>query len=120
MKSKIIDEYISKFPLETQKKLKQIRAAVKEIAPEATELISYGIPTFDLNGHLVHFAGFKNHIGFYPAPSGVQKFNSALLNYKKAKGSIRFALDKPLPISLIKKIIKFRVSENLQRFNKAR
>ena len=106
-----IDEYISGFPEETQKLLRQVRASIKEAAPEAAEKISYGIPTFTLAGNLVHFAAFKNHIGFYPTSSGIEKFKEELSIYEGAKGSVKFPIDKPLPLGLISKIVKFRVKE---------
>jgi uncharacterized protein YdhG (YjbR/CyaY superfamily) len=108
-----IDKYISSFPQKTQKLLKELRLTIKNAAPDAEETISYAIPTFFLNGNLVHFAGFKNHIGFYPAPSGIEAFKKELSPYKGAKGSVQFPVDRPLPIDLISKIVKFRVSENL-------
>lgn len=107
-----IDEYISGFPTETQKLLKQMRATIREAAPEATEKISYGMPTFDLHGNLVHFAGYKNHIGFYPSPSGIRAFHEKLSEYKNSKGAVQFPIDKPLPLSLISEIVAFRVMEN--------
>lgn len=110
-----IDEYIATFPKETQKLLKDLRAAIKTSAPNAEEKFSYGIPTFFLNGNLVHFAAFKTHIGFYPAPSGIEAFKEELSTYKQAKGSVQFPLDKPLPLKLVGKIVKFRVAENLKK-----
>jgi len=107
-----IDEYIAQFPREIQEKLQKIRATIKSVVPEATEAISYQMPTFKLNGNLVHFAAFKNHIGFFPTSSGVKAFESELKEYVHATGSIQFPLDKPIPFSLIKKITKFRVKEN--------
>lgn len=109
-----IDEYIAAFPEEVQQRLKEIRSAITAAAPEAEETINYAIPTFKLNGNLVHFAGFKNHIGFYPAPSGIEAFKKELSRYKGATGSVQFPHDKPLPIALIRKIVKFRVNENLR------
>lgn len=107
-----IDEYIKSFPGDVQKKLESIRQLIKKSAPNAEESISYQIPTFKLNGNLVHFAAFKNHIGFYPTPSGQKVFQKELSAYKSGKGSIQFPLDKPIPFSLIKKIVKYRVKEN--------
>jgi uncharacterized protein YdhG (YjbR/CyaY superfamily) len=107
-----IDEYISEFPAETQKVLKQLRAVIKTAAPDATETISYAIPTFDLNGHLVHFAAFKHHIGFYPTGRGVDAFKEELGPYKGGKGSVQFPLGKPLPLDLIRRIVEYRVQEN--------
>lgn len=110
-----IDEYIATFPKETQTILEEIRATIKAAAPEAQEKISYQMPTFFLNGNLVHFAAFKNHIGFYPVPSGIEKFKKELSVYEQGKGSARFPLDKPMPLALITKIVKFRVKENLAK-----
>ena len=110
-----IDEYIADCPEDVQKKLKDMRATIKAAAPEATEKISYQIPTFYLKGNLVHFAALKNHIGFYPTPSGVQAFIKETTKYASTKGAIQFPLDEPLPLKLVSKIVKFRVKENLQR-----
>jgi uncharacterized protein YdhG (YjbR/CyaY superfamily) len=107
-----IDEYIAEFSPETQKVLKELRALIKTSAPDATETISYAIPTFDLNGHLVHFAGFKNHIGFYPTGSGIEAFKEELKPYKCGKGSVQFPLGRPMPTDLIRRIVEFRVEEN--------
>lgn len=111
----IIDIYIANSPKEIQDTLKKIRLTIKKSAPKAEETINYGIPTFTLEGNLVHFAGFKNHIGFYPTPSGIEKFKKELSIYEGAKGSVKFPLDKPIPYTLISKIVKFRVKENLER-----
>ena len=110
-----IDEYILKFPPEIQKILKMIRKVIKEAAPEAEEKISYKMPTFVLKGNLVYFAAFKNHIGFYPIPSGIAAFKAELAGYKQGKGSIQFPLDKPLPYDLISRIVKLRVVENIKK-----
>ena len=110
-----IDEYIATFPADTQKILQELRAAIKAAAPEAEEKISYQIPTFALHGNLVHFAAFKNHIGFYPTPGGIQAFKKELSVYASAKGSVQFPVDQPLPLKLVGKIVKFRVAENLKR-----
>ena len=112
---KTIDEYISVFPKNIQEILKKIRATIQKAAPDAEETINYQMPTFTLKGNLVHFAAFKNHIGFYPTPTGIEKFKKELLSYKGAKGSVQFPLDKPIPYSLIGKIVTFRVKENLER-----
>lgn len=112
---KNIDAYIADFPADTQKLLEQMRATIKAAAPDAEETINYGMPTFTLQGNLVHFAGYKNHIGFYPAPSGIQAFQQELSVYKNAKGSVQFPLDQPLPLDLISEIVKFRVLENLEK-----
>ena len=109
-----IDEYIATFPKETQRILKEMRATIKAAAPEAEEKISYQMPTFFLKGNLVHFAAFKNHIGFYPTPSGVEAFKDELSVYEGAKGSVQFPIEKPMPLKLITKIVKFRVAENLK------
>lgn len=113
-----IDTYIASFPVDVQKLLKQIRATIKKAAPTAQEKISYAMPTFYLHGNLVHFAGYKNHIGFYPAPSGITAFKKELSVYKHAKGSVQFPLEEPLPLALITKIVKFRVKENLVKAKK--
>ena len=108
---KNIDEYIAGFPRDVQKILKQIRTTIKKVAPDADEAIKYGIPTFVLNENLVHFAAFKNHIGFYPTPSSIEAFKDELSRYESAKGSVQFPIDEPMPLSLIGKIVKFRVKE---------
>jgi uncharacterized protein YdhG (YjbR/CyaY superfamily) len=108
-----IDEYIAHFPKNVQNILVTLRSTVKRAAPDASETIKYGIPTFILNGNLVHFGGYKGHIGFYPAPSGIEMFKKELSKYKNAKGSVQFPLDEPLPLELITKIVTFRVKENL-------
>ena len=110
-----IDDCIKTFPEATRKKLEQIRSLIQKAAPKATETISYGIPTFQLEGNLVHFSGYKNHIGFYPGAAGIANFKKELSVYKGAKGSVQFPLDKPLPTALITKIVKFRVKENLEK-----
>ena len=110
-----IDEYVAGFPAATQKLLEQIRAAIKKAAPAAEEAMKYGIPTFTLNGNLVHFAGYKAHIGFYPAPDGIKAFEKELSVYKSSKGAVQFPLDKPMPVALITKIVKFRVKQNLEK-----
>jgi len=109
-----IDEYIATFPTEIQKLLQEVRATIHAAAPEAQEKISYQMPTFFLNGNLVHFAAFKNHIGFYPAPVGIEEFKDELAPYAGAKGSVRFPLDQPLPLELVSRIVKFRVAGNLK------
>jgi len=110
-----IDEYIATFPAEIQKILEEIRATIKAAAPEAEEKISYQMPTFTLKGNLVHFAAFKKHIGFYPVPTGIEKFKKELSVYQGSKGSVQFPLDQPIPYNLIGKIVKFRVKENLAK-----
>lgn len=113
-----IDEYIANFPDDIQKILQKIRKTIKKAAPDAQEKIGYGMPTLTLNGNLVHFAAFKNHIGFYPTPSGTEKFKKEIASYKSAKGSIQFPLDEPIPYELITKIVDFRVKENLAKAKK--
>ena len=110
-----IDEYISTFPKPVQEVLEKMRQTIRSAAPDATEAIAYGIPTFKLNGNLVHFGGFKEHIGFYPAPRGIEAFKKELAPYSGSKGTIRFPLAKPLPYELVKKIVRFRVEENLKK-----
>jgi len=109
-----IDEYIATFPEEIQKILEELRTTIKASAPAASEKISYQMPAFFQNGGLVSFAAYENHIGFYPGASVIQAFESKLRNFKTAKGSIQFPIDKPLPLKLISKIVKFRVAENLK------
>src|SRR4029077_17560342 len=113
-----IDGYITLQPKETRVKLEKIRQTIKSITPDAEEVISYSMPAFKYYGIVVWFAGFKNHIGFYPMASGIETFKKELSVYKWAKGSVQFPLDKPLPIGLIKKIVKFRVKENLSKRKK--
>jgi len=110
-----LDEYIATFPAEIQEKLREIRATIKAAAPEATEKISYQMPTFFLHGNLVHFAAFKNHIGFYPAPTGIEAFARDLAQFKGSKGAVQFPLDQPLPLDLIARIVKYRAGENLEK-----
>ena len=110
-----IDEYIAGFPAEVQELLEQVRQAIKNVAPQAEEVISYGMPAFKLKGILVWFAAYKNHIGFYPHSSGIAAFKPELSMYKSSKGAIQFPLDKPLPLKLIAEIVKFRVIENMEK-----
>ena len=110
-----IDAYIAGFPSEVQGILEKIRGIIKAAAPDAREAIKYQIPTFELNGNLVHFAAFQKHIGFYPTPSGIEQFKDDLSPYNSAKGSVQFPLDSPIPYTLIKKIVKFRVNENREK-----
>ena len=112
---KTIDEYISMFPEDVRTILKNLRQTIRDAAPEAQETINYQIPTFTLNGNLVHFAAFKNHIGFYPTPTGMEAFKDELSAYQGAKGSVRFPIDQPLPFPLIRRIVEYRVKENLER-----
>lgn len=114
-----VDEYINSFPKETQKYLKQMRAAIKKAAPKAEEGIGYKMPAYKLNGRpLVYFAGYAKHIGFYATPTGHKEFKKELSVYKEGKGSVQFPLDETLPIALITKIVKFRVKENLEKSKK--
>jgi uncharacterized protein YdhG (YjbR/CyaY superfamily) len=107
-----IDDYIAGFPPETRRVLEEMRTLIGTAAPDATETISYAIPTFDLNGkHLVHFAGFKGHVGFYPMPSGIGAFSEELAPYMSGKGTARFPLDQPLPAGLIRRIVEFKIRE---------
>jgi uncharacterized protein YdhG (YjbR/CyaY superfamily) len=109
-----IDEYIKGFPRHIQQLLEEMRTTIRKAAPAAEEAIKYAMPTFVLNGNLVHFAAFKNHIGFYPAPSGIEAFKKELSAYEGSKGAIRFPLDKPLPLALVSKIVKYRVKNNIE------
>lgn len=109
---KTIDEYIASFPTEIQDILCKIREIVRDLAPEATEKISYQMPTYYLNGNLVHFAAFKKHIGFYPTPSGIDAFQEELSKYKGAKGSVQFPLNQPIPYDLIRRIVLYRLEES--------
>ena len=110
-----IDEYIAGFPKDVQAILQKIRGIIRKVAPDAVEAIKYQIPTFVLNGNLVHFAAFQKHIGLYPTPSGIEEFRDELSVYKSAKGSVQFPLDAPVPFSLITKIVKFRVKETREK-----
>ena len=110
-----IEEYISSFPKETQALLEQVRETIRKAAPTASEVISYQMPAYKLNGILVWFAAYSKHIGFYPGASGIEAFKKELSIYKGAKGSVQFPLDKTLPLELISKIVMFRINENLQR-----
>lgn len=116
--AKSIDEYIAEFPPETRKVLEELRGLIKKSAPDATEKISYAIPTFYLNGNLVHFAGYEKHIGFYPGAGGILAFKEDLKPYKSAKGSVQFPLGQPLPTDLIRRIVEFRVKENTGKASK--
>jgi uncharacterized protein YdhG (YjbR/CyaY superfamily) len=112
------DIYILGFPSGVQEMLQELRETIKNAAPDAEEVTSYRMPAYKLNGILVYFAGYKNHIGFYPASNGIEAFRSELSEFKCSKGTIQFALDKPLPVELITRIVKFRVSENLAKTKK--
>ncbi|MBN2118955.1 MAG: DUF1801 domain-containing protein [Anaerolineales bacterium] len=115
---KTIDDYIKTFSEDTRSILNQLRQVIKDAAPEAEETINYQIPTFTLHGNLVHFAAFKNHIGFYPTPTGMEAFEKELAPYQGAKGSVQFPIDQPLPLPLIRRIVVYRVKENLEREQK--
>jgi uncharacterized protein YdhG (YjbR/CyaY superfamily) len=110
-----IDEYIADFPPDVQVILEKMRATIRAAAPAAEEAIKYRLPTFVLHGNLVHFGGFKNHIGFYATPTGNKQFRKELSAYEGAKGSVQFPLDKPIPFGLVRRMVKFRVKENLER-----
>lgn len=110
-----IDDYIAGFPVEIQALLERMRTIIREAAPGAQEKISYAMPTFYQQGNLVHFAAFKGHIGFYPAPSAIQAFKEELAAYKTSKGAVQLPMDQPLPVALITKMVKYRVRENLQK-----
>jgi uncharacterized protein YdhG (YjbR/CyaY superfamily) len=113
LKPHTIDDYIAAFPITTQLLLEQIRECIRAAAPDAEEIISYSMPAFRQKGILVYFAAYSKHIGFYPTASGIQTFKEELSVYKGAKGSVQFPLDKPLPLELISKIVKFRLAENM-------
>lgn len=117
---KTMDEYIDTFPADVQRTLNELRQTIRDAAPEAEETINYQMPTFALNGNLVHFAAFSNHIGFYPTPTGIEAFKEELSPYKGAKGSVQFPIDKPLPLALIRRIVEYRVKENSERKQKKR
>jgi uncharacterized protein YdhG (YjbR/CyaY superfamily) len=110
-----IDEYIEQFPLEIQEILQELWHTIRDAAPQAQEKLSYQMPTFALHGNLVHFAAYKNHIGFYPTPSGIEAFERELSAFGSSKGAVRFPIDQPLPLELIGRIVKFRVEENLAK-----
>jgi uncharacterized protein YdhG (YjbR/CyaY superfamily) len=110
-----IDEYIETFEPDIQKTLIEIRNFIKNKVPEATEKISYGMPTFYLHGNLVHFAAFKNHYGIFPSPSGIDAFEKELAPYRTGKGTLSFPIDKPIPWDIIQKVLQFRVNENLSK-----
>ncbi len=110
--SKDIDAYIAAFPAGTREALEQVRSTIREMAPDAIETISYAIPTFDLAGsHLVHFAGFARHVGFYPTPEGMKAFDAELARYKRGKGSVQFPLTEPMPLDLVRRIVEHRITE---------
>jgi len=115
IKAATVDEYIAGFPKQTQAQLKQMRTTIKKNAPAAEESISYGMPAYKLNGPLVYFAGYENHIGFYATPTGHNTFKKELSKYKQGKGSVQFPIEESLPLALIARIVKFRVKENLAK-----
>jgi uncharacterized protein YdhG (YjbR/CyaY superfamily) len=115
-----IDDYVAALPKDVRSKLQDLRRAIRDSAPGAEEVISYQMPAFKLNGVLVYFAAFKSHIGFYPTSSGVEAFKEELASYEVTKGTIRFPLDKPLPLELVKRIVEFRVRENLSKKKEAK
>ena len=114
-KYETIDEYIAGFPADIQAVLQEVRQTIKKAAPQASEKIGYGIPTFFLNGNLVHFAGYKSHIGFYPGSGAVEQFKEEFSAYEQSKGTVRFPLDKPVPFDLIRRVTEVRVRENLAK-----
>ncbi|MES2425440.1 MAG: DUF1801 domain-containing protein [Bacteroidota bacterium] len=116
--AKNIDEYIAGYPTDLQNLLQTMRATIHKAAPDAVEAMAYGIPTFKLNGNLVHFGGYKNHIGFYPAPMGIEAFKAETAQYETGKGTLQFPIDQPLPLELVNKIVKFRVEKNLAKVKK--
>lgn len=113
-----IDQYIAAFPEATQALLQQVRETIRKAAPAAEECINYGIPTFKLNGNLVLFAGYKNHIGFYPGAGGIAAFSKEIAAYKSAKGSVQFPIGEKMPLALIARMVKFRVKQNLEKGKK--
>lgn len=115
---KNIDEYISNYNPEVQKLLQKIRTSIQKAAPDATEAISYGIPTYKLNGNLVHFGAFKKHIGFFPGAEAIEIFEKELTEYVTSKGTIQFPLNQPIPVELVTKITKYRVTKNLEKKKK--
>ena len=115
LKTSSIDEYIAGFQTDLRVILQKVRQTIHEAAPDAREKIAYGIPTFALEGNLVHFAAFKEHIGFYPDPRGIEEFIDKLAKYRSGKGTIQFPLNEPIPYELIKEVTLWRVSDNLQR-----
>lgn len=110
-----INGYIATFPADVRKALEEVRTTIQKAAPKAEEVISYDIPTFRLNGNLVHFAAYTKHIGFYPGAAGIEAFKKEIASYKSAKGSVHFPLDQPMPLGLITKIVKYRVKMNLEK-----
>jgi uncharacterized protein YdhG (YjbR/CyaY superfamily) len=117
---KDIDEYIATFPKDVQGKLEGLRRAIKEAAPESEEVISYGMPAFKLNRVLVYFAAYKRHIGFYPTASGISTFKGELSRYKQSKGAVQFPIEEPVPLDLVRRMVKFRVEEDVAKAKKRR
>ena len=115
VKFKTVDEYLAAFPIKTKRILKEFRKTIKQTAPQAEEVISYNMPAFKLNGMLVWYAAYKKHIGFYPTSSPIKVFKEELVDYKTSKGAIQFPIEKAMPVVLIKKIVKFRINENLEK-----
>lgn len=113
--ARTIDEYVRGLPPKTRRVLQELRATIRAAAPGAEETMNYAIPTFKLNGNLVHFAAFESHVGFYPTPSGITAFKKELAKYKSSKGSVQFPLDQPMPLQLVSRIVKFRVAEQLKK-----
>ena len=116
--AKSVDEYLATFPAATKKLLRKIRATIKTAAPQAAEIISYGIAGYKYHGILIYFAGFTNHVSIYPAPRGSEIFKKELASYKGGKGTVQFPLDKPLPLKLISRIVQFRAKENAEKAKK--
>lgn len=115
---KSIDDYIDRYPQKVQDLLKQMRRTIQKAAPQAREKISYRIPTYTLNGNLVHFGAFKGHVSFFPTSSGISAFEKELSAYKTSRGTVQFPIDKPLPLALVSRIVKFRVKESLGKLKK--
>jgi uncharacterized protein YdhG (YjbR/CyaY superfamily) len=114
-KATTIDEFIAGFTAETQTILEKVRETIRRSAPEATEKISYGIPTFELEGNLVHFSGYQNHIGFYPGAGGIEAFQEEIAGFKTGKGTVQFPINEPIPYDLIERIVRFRVAQNREK-----
>lgn len=110
-----IDAYIAEYPVDVQQQLNSIRRTIQKEAPQALEVIKYGIPTYVLGENLVHFAAFQHHVGFYPTPSGIQAFQKEFSSYKSGRGSVQFPLDQPLPLELIRQVVRFRMNEIAER-----
>jgi uncharacterized protein YdhG (YjbR/CyaY superfamily) len=119
-KPKNLDDYISDFPPDVREILEQVRETVRQAAPDAEETIKYDMPAFVLHGNLVYFAAFKNHIGFYPAPTGIPEFEKDLSVYKTGKGSVQFPFNKPMPLRLIARIVKWRIKKSFENMEKKR